>query len=130
MSLDRSAAALLGAALGAVVLAACGSARDEAACDRPFDRAAWNLRTSVEPIADGRSRRAILVDRLIRCETLQGAARGHVRQLLGEPDRTSRTDDGAPIWAYLVGPGSLMLDSEELLIIFHRGRVATIQRTY
>lgn len=97
-------------------------------CDTPFDRAAWRLDRSVEALVDGRTRRARLVDSLVECRTLNRASKSRVRQLLGRPDRTSRTDAGARIWAYLVGPGSLLLDSEELLIIFDGSRVAKLER--
>ena len=70
------------------------------------------------------------MDALVECKTLDGASKARVRQLLGRPDRTSRTDGGARIWAYLVGPGHLLLDSEELLVIFDGSRIVQLERTH
>lgn len=50
-----------------------------------------------------------------------------IRRLVGEPDRTSQTNDGAHLWVYLLGPGALKLDAEELVVQFNGRRVA---RTY
>lgn len=98
-------------------------------CDKPFDRAAWRLGSSTEPRGDERSRRSVLVDGLVECKTLNGASRARVRKILGTPYQFDRADDGAPIWFYLVGPGALQLDSEELLVIFdEHGRVAKLDR--
>ncbi len=116
------------ASLGIATQIGC-SATSRAGCDKPFDRAGWNRSTSVEPTVDGRPRRAILVDRLLACDTLIAAPSTRVRELLGEPDRKSQTDDGARLWVYVVGPGALGLRSEELVVRFEQRRVARTYRT-
>ena len=120
------------AALGVAALAGCESERDRAAretCDEPFDRTAWEDMNSIEPTQDGESRRAILADGLVVCDTLIGARPARVRRLLGEPDDgKGRQSDGARTWRYLLGPDPLMIDSEILVVVFRRGRVSGTRR--
>jgi hypothetical protein len=128
--MDSSKWAALAIATFGIATAGCGNTTDRPGCGKAFDRAAWvDLETSVEPTVNGRSRRAILVDGLIDCNTLAGARSARVRQLLGDPDRKSRTDDGARLWVYVVGPGSLGLRAEELVVRFKESRVAKTYRT-
>lgn len=131
MRSSRAIAGLVAAVLAAAALAwYLSAAIDRNACDKPFDRTAWDVRTSTKPTVDGRSRRSILADRLIACKSLEGAPRTRVRQVLGDPDRTSRTVDGARRWVYLLGPGALLLDDEELMVRFGDQRVDKAYRTH
>lgn len=79
--------------VGAAVLAGCGGSADRAACDKPFDVAAWERASSSDPRVDGRTPLEDLADGLIDCETLIGASRSRVRALLGKPDIKDRETD-------------------------------------
>lgn len=130
MRSSRAIVSLVTVVLGVAALTGYFIAVDQSKCDEPFDRAAWDVRTATKPTEDGRSRRSILADRLTACENLDGAPRTRVRQVLGEPDRTSRTVDGAQLWVYLLGPGALMLDDEELVVRFSEQQVDKTYRTH
>lgn len=67
---------------------------------------------------------------LIKCRELIGKPPGDVRQLLGRPSRTSKSDGGRLIYTYLIGTG--LIDDRYLSVQFDRrprvSRVSTYER--
>lgn len=119
---------------GAVAYATRGEARDDGCSLASFDARAWASESSYdrEP-GGGPSMRQRLADQLIECETLQGARRGRVREVLGRPDNyvaqdTRFYEDGT--WSYNIGTqrAGFPIDDEHLVVRFGReGRVRSAE---
>jgi len=111
--------------VAAVAVATTGASREECSV-ATFDTRLWADASSAdrEP-GGGPSSRQRLADRLVECESLQGASRRQVRKLLGRPDdhvaRDRRLDEEGT-WSYDLGTerGWMGIDDEHLVVRFGR----------
>lgn len=85
---------------------------------RAFNQASW--------LADTQHRYQ-MADDLLKRQLLAGKDSQQVKQLLGEPDRTTFQDSTAYRYEMGAGAGALGIEFHSLLIRFRSGRVAAVE---